>query len=116
MRRLFIVLLVAALGALVPVRLSAQQGIGFAHQVSLTVTNAAVVQLTVPTGTTYCVVSVGANAINWVDDAAAPAVTATTGIPALAGALVSLSGFLNCQNFRMIAQAGNATINAQYYR
>lgn len=100
-----------------PKTLSAQQGVGFAHQVNLTVTNGAVVQLTVPAGTTYCVVSIATAAINWVDDAAAPAVTTTTGIPANAGAIISFSGLLNCINLRMIAQtATSATINAQYFR
>lgn len=108
--------LVLARGVLFPAPVHAQAGVGFAHQVNLTVTNAAVVQLTIPIGTTYCVVSIGVNPINWVDDAAAPAVTTTTGIPAAANAILSFAGYLNCLNFRMIAQAGNATINSQYYR
>lgn len=109
-------LVVVALVAALCVPLRAQVGVGFAHQHNLGVTNAGITQLTVPQGTTYCVISVATNPVNWVDDATAPVVTVSTGIPASAGSIITFAGFLNCTNFRVIAQAGSAQLNIQYYR
>lgn len=98
--------------------LRAQSGAPNGKQFNLSVTNAAVVQLTVPQGTTSCTIAVSSNPINYdvgtTSTNAAP--TTTTGIPAVSGAIIQLQSFLLCRNFGAIAQAGNATLNTVFFR
>lgn len=97
--------------------LHAQAGAPNGNQFNLTVTSGAIVQLTVPQGTTFCTVAVSTNAINYdVGKTNNPAPTTTTGIPANPGALLQFASFFNCRNFGAIAQGANATLNSLYFR
>jgi len=68
--------------------------------------------LTVPTGATFCLVSVEGADARWTDDGTTP--TTTTGMPIYAGTTIQFSGSLNALQF--IAQAaGPCTYNISYY-
>jgi hypothetical protein len=119
-RARFALLVLACIVALVT-RESAQAGAPNGHQFNLSVTNGAVVQLTVPAGTTFCTIGVSVAAVNYdvgtTATNAAPTTTTTgNGIQAQAGAVIQLGSFVLCRNWGAIAQSATATVNALYFR
>lgn len=68
--------------------------------------------LTVPTGATFCVISVEGEPVRWRDDGTTP--TSTVGMPLQVGQQLSYSASLSAIEF--IAQTGSATLDIAYYK
>lgn len=101
--------------------LKAQAGLPNGKQFGLAVTNAAIVHLTVPGGTSFCTIGVKTNAINYdvgtTSTNAAPTTTTTgNGVQVNAGGVVQLASFASCKNFGAIAQGSNAQLDVLYFR
>lgn len=100
---------------------AAQQLVRIRYFDTQTVTNAAAqaicANVTACTGdvaTAQAFLTVEANAIRWRADGTAP--TTTVGHLATAGATITIQGHANVANFRMIATAANATVQASVSR
>ena len=80
----------------------------------LAVTSAAVVALTIPTGSRYAVIKVVTNSIRYRDDGTNP--QTTSGMPMDANDMIELTSREQLSAFKAIAQATSGELEILYYK